>query len=671
MNPKLEIEQLKKEIERNNYRYYVLDDPRITDKEFDDLLKKLKNLESQHTNLVTPDSPSQRVGGIPSDAFEPHPHSVPMLSLDNVYTPEEFRDWWARLEKNLKDETPFEVTVEPKMDGVSLALIYEKGFLTKAATRGDGETGETVTANAKTIRSIPLKLSAEKFPVPARFECRGESYMFKKDFEELNRRLAKEGAKLIVNPRNGAAGALRQKDPSVTATRPLRFCAHSAGPISEGLKIQSHSEFIEHCKAFHLPVPNPRYQLCKNADEVLKCFQKWERDRDSLPYEIDGIVIKINSFALRKTLGFTSKSPRWAVAFKFSAHQVSTQLREVEFSVGRTGAITPVAKVDPVECSGVTISSISLHNFDEIERLEARIGDTVLIERAGDVIPKVIRVIKHAANGKKISVPKKCPSCNEPVAREKEEEVAWRCVNLSCPAQLERSLLHFASRDGLNIEGLGESVVQELLQKKLVSNFADLYDLTKEDLLKCKLFGDKKAENLLSEIESSKTKPLSKLLISLGIRHVGEKIARTLAGHFKTMEQLSKSTEGGLLRVPDLGPTIAESIVQFFKEKKNHELIESFRKAGVNLNEPEQKFEKGMPLSGKTVVFTGELATYSRAEAEELVRRLGGNPASSVSKKTHYVVYGPNAGSKLKKAQSLGVPFLTEDEFNKLIGEKS
>ncbi len=675
MNAKLEIQKLKDELEQHNYRYYVLDDPKVTDAEYDARLKKLKDLETKHPELLTPDSPTQRVGGIPSDAFEPYQHSKPMLSLDNVYSPEEFQEWWDRLQKNLKGgkedspaDIPVEVTVEPKMDGVSLALVYENGILTKAATRGDGETGETVTANAKTIRALPVRLSSEKVKVPKHFECRGEVFMHKKDFADLNRRLAKEGAKTFVNPRNSAAGSLRQKDPALTAQRPLRFCAHSTGVMPEGISLPKHSDFIKLCEALHIPTSRPPIQICRSARDVLESYQKWEESREGLPYEIDGIVIKVNSHDLQKSLGYTAKSPRWAVAFKFNAQQVSTKLLSVEYSVGRTGAVTPVAKLEPVECGGVTISSISLHNFDEIERLGVKVGDQILIERAGDVIPKVVRVAKAAPNGKSISIPRKCPSCGEPVVREKEEEVAWRCVNVSCPAQLERALLHYASRDGIDIEGLGESVVEDLLAQKLVKNFADIYRLTKEDLLKCRLFGDKKAENLLEQIELSKKKPLSRLLVSLGVRHVGEKIARTLAEHFQTLDRLEKADQDELIKVADLGPVIAEAVADFFREKRNRELIEGLRRAGVNFKEPERKASANQPLAGKTVVFTGELTAFTRGEAEELVRTLGGNASSSVSRKTHYVVYGPNAGSKLDKAKKLGVQTLTEEEFKKLAG---
>lgn len=664
MTPRQEIEKLRKEIERHNYAYYVLDRPEITDKEFDDLLGRLKKFEGEHPDLVTPDSPTQRVGGKASSTFAPHPHLKPMISLDNVYSEEEFRQWWERLATSLRSEE-VEVLIEPKMDGLSLALVYEDGRLKSAATRGDGQTGEDVTENARAIPAIPLKLSGDKVRPPERFECRGEVYMLKADFEKLNRRLQAAGEKTFANPRNAAAGSLRQKDPAVTASRPLRFAAHSIGELSSNLKIEEYSRFIELCRGFHIPVTPDSPRIRRTADEVIADYRRWEERRASLPFEIDGIVIKVNSLAKQRILGETAKSPRWAVAFKFTAYQAETVVQDAEYSVGRTGAITPIAKVRPVECGGVTISSISLHNFDEIERLGVKIGDEVLIERAGDVIPKVVRVVRHVSGGKKISPPKSCPSCGGPVMREKEEEVAHRCVNPSCPAQIERGLLHFASRDAMNIEGLGEAVVQQLLEKKMVKDFADVYSLKKEDFLKLELFGDKRAENLLQQIENSKKRPLSRLLIALGIRHVGEKMALTLAGQFEDLDRLQSAAEHELTRIRDFGPVAAEAITKFFNQKSTVVLIEKLRKAGVNFREP-KRARAASPLSNKSVVFTGELSSFTRHEAEDLLRSLGGIPSSSVSKKTDYLVCGEDAGSKLDKAKKLGINILTEDEFKKL-----
>lgn len=660
-----EIENIRRQIEHHTYLYYVVDQPEISDQEFDDLFKRLQHLESKYPELLTPDSPTQRVGGKVSTLFQPLPHSKPMFSLDNVYSEQELREWWQRMRKHFKPDEKTGVVVEPKIDGTSLALIYENGILKSAATRGDGRVGEDVTANAKTIRSIPLRLAANRHPLPASFECRGEVYILKKDFEELNRSAMNLGSKTFANPRNAAAGSLRQKDPALTAARPLRFLAHSIGEIPPALKVETHAQFVQLCEKFHLPVAaaNP-VELCYSPEQILETYNHWFNKRASLPYEIDGIVIKINSLAQQKLLGETTKSPRWAVAFKFTAHQAQTVLLDVAFSIGRTGVMTPVAKVQPVECGGVTISSISLHNFDEIKRLDVRLGDTVLIERAGDVIPKVIRSIKHGKNGKKVSPPKKCPSCSGTVIREKEMEVAYRCINPSCPMQLERRLIHFASRNGLDIEGLGEAVVQQLIQKKFVNDFAELYALRKEDLLQCELFADKKAETLLKQIEGSKSRPLSKLLTAMGIRHVGEKVARVLAERFGSLEELMKASLKELLQIQECGSVIAESVLHFFAQENSRKLIEKLKKAGVNLTEP----RRGRPVSvlaNKTVVFTGELLSHPRTEAEEIVRNLGGNPTSTVSRKTDFLVCGKNPGSKLEKAKRLGVTILTEEEFMK------
>ncbi len=660
----MEIEKLKSLIEQHNYSYYVLNQPEISDPEFDQLLKKLKELESSHPELITADSPTQRVGGIPAPEFKPRAHSKPMLSLDNVFSFEEFEAWWERTQKNLKDEK-IDLVVEPKMDGVSLALTYEQGFLTCAATRGDGSVGEEVTANARAIRSIPLRLNPTQ-KIPQKFECRGEVYLLKKDFEDLNKQLEKSGEKFFVNPRNLASGALRQKDPKVTAKRNLRFVAHSIGEVSDEISYQTHSQFLEICKQFHIPISFDKIPNCHSPKEVQALYEDWEKKRDSLPYEIDGLVIKVNSLQQQKALGFTAKCPRWAVAYKFMAHQAESEILSAEFSVGRTGVITPVAKIKPVHCGGVTISSVTLHNFDEVKRLEVKVGDTVLIERAGDVIPKVIRKIKAHPHGKEILPPKKCPSCESEITHDEEEGVAWRCVNTSCPAQFERSLFHFSSRDAMDIEGLGVAVIEQLLQKKLVKDFSDLYHLKKEDLLKCELFADKKAENLLKEIEGSKKRNLSKLLFGLGIPHVGEKVARTLAERFSTLENLMGQGVEDLIKIQELGPIISESVYQFFKQKENQNLIQRLKEVGINFSEP-KRAQVQSQISGKSILFTGELKSMSRSQAEELVIELGGKTVSNASQKTDYLVCGTDPGSKLKKAQKLGIKILTEEEFLKLV----
>ena len=665
-----EAERLRRDIEEHDRRYYVLDDPAVTDAEYDRLLRRLESLEEAHPALQSPDSPTRRVGGQAQSTFSPIPHSRPMLSLENVLTEEEFGEWWDRVHKTLPDA---EAAVEPKMDGTSLSLVYEGGALVRAATRGDGNVGEDVTANARTIRSIPLRLKLPpRFPAD-RFECRGEVYMHRRDFEELNRKALAKGSRTFANPRNAAAGSLRQKDASVTAGRPLRFTVHSAGELPKSLGIRTHEGFIRLCRDLGLPIAHFPLTVCARKEEAVAAWKKWREERPGLPYEIDGIVVKVNSLSGQNALGRTSKSPRWAVAFKFDARQAETVIRSVEFSVGRTGAVTPVAKVDPVSCGGVTIASVSLHNFDEVRRLGVGISDTVLIERAGDVIPKVVRVTRRGENPGEISPPAECPSCGGEVFRgalEKEPEVAYRCGNPFCPAQLERRLLHFAGRSGLDIEGLGEAAAAELARKGRVGDFADLYALKKEDLLDLELFADKKAENLLEEIRRSRTRPLSKLLVAFGIRHVGDRAARALADAYGSLDRLMEAGRDELLKIPELGPVIAESVMKFFSNPSNRAVIERLRKAGLNFTE-EKRRAAPSPISGLRVAFTGELEWLPRSQLQELVRRLGGDPTDSVSKKTGLLVAGKNPGSKLEKAKKAGVRVVTEEEFRKLIGKGS
>jgi len=660
-----QIEKLKNEINRHDYLYYVEDSPVISDFQYDQLIKKLSELEKQHPELVTPDSPTQRVSGQASPGFKPVRHSIPMLSLDNTYSEEEFSDWYKRVEKGLKGE-PFELVVELKIDGVSLNLSYEKGILKTCATRGDGETGEDVTPNAKSIRAIPLKLM-DPGP-PAFFEVRGEVYINKKDFLELNKRIIEEGDNEFANPRNAAAGSLRQKNPLVTAKRPLKFFVHSYGRV-DGEEFATHWQFLEYCRKAGLR-PTDNAKLCGDLNAVVSFQKKIEEERDLLPYEIDGIVAKVNSLQQQKALGFTSKSPRWAIAFKFSPRQGVTKVENIRVQVGRTGIITPVAELKPIEISGVTLSNSTLHNFDEIERLGVRIGDTVLVERAGDVIPKVIKTLVEKRTGAErvFHIPKKCPACGGPITKEKEEDIAYRCINLSCPAQIERGLTHFAGREAMDIEGLGESAVSQLVEKKLVRRFSDIYFLHKDDLLRLDLFADKKAQNLLDSIEKSKKQPLSRLLFGLGIRHVGEKAARVLAEKFKTMDALSRAGSVELERAADVGPVITLSVKDFFSQEAVCSVLEEFKKAGVNMLEPERE-KKLSPLTGRTLVLTGELEAFARSEAEQKIRELGGNAASSVSKKTDYLIAGGEPGSKLAKAKKLGVKIINEKEFLELINE--
>lgn len=664
-DPLAEIEALRAEIRRHERLYYVSDSPEITDGEFDALMARLKALETANPEFASEDSPTRRVGGERSNTFAPVPHRIPMLSLDNCYSAEEFLDWHARVKKGLKDE-PFELVVEAKIDGLSCSIEYEKGRLARASTRGDGETGEDVTLNVRAIKSVPIRLDLSH--APALFEARGEVYMDKKDFERLREEAFSAGEEPFVNPRNAAAGSLRQKDPTVTAGRRLKFIAHSYGYLEGMVEPDSHWEYLNICRSLGFQISTLGNRVCRSAEEVLAFYAEYAEKRFSLPYEIDGLVIKVDSLRQRGLLGFTAKSPRWAIAFKYPAQQATTTVKNVEFSVGRTGAITPVAELEPVKCGGVTISSATLHNFDEIERLGLKLGDKVVIERAGEVIPKVVKVVPGSRKGheKAILPPKECPSCGSELFKD-EEEVALRCVNPSCPVQFKRSLLHFASRDAMNIDGFGVSSVEQLVDKGLVKGFPDIYRLKKEDLLGLELFKDKKADNLLSRINKSKEQPLSRLIYALGIRHIGEKNARVLAGHFRTMKAFMSTGPEELARVSEIGPVIAEAVTDFFKVEATRRMVGELGELGLRMDEPERKTSGGA-LAGKTFVFTGELKTMTRDEAQAKVREAGGKETSSVSAKTSYVVVGAEPGSKYDKAKKLGVPVLSEEDFIKLLG---
>ncbi len=665
-DPLAVIEALRAEIRRHERLYYVSDSPEITDGEFDALMARLKALEAAHPECASPDSPTSRVGGERSNTFAPVPHRIPMLSLENCYSAGEFLAWNERVKKGLKGEA-FELVVEAKIDGLSCSIEYEKGRLARASTRGDGEIGEDVTLNVRAIRSVPISLNLSS--PPAVFEARGEVYMDKKDFERLRGEALSAGEEPFVNPRNAAAGSLRQKDPAVTAGRRLRFIAHSYGYLEGMVEPDSHWEYLNICRGLGFNISTLGSRVCRGAEEVLAVFREYEEKRFSLPFEIDGLVIKVDSLRQRRVLGSTAKSPRWAIAFKYPAQQATTTVKNVVFSVGRTGAITPVAELEPVKCGGVTISSATLHNFDEVGRLGLRIGDKVVIERAGEVIPKVVKVVPGSRTGaeKEIVPPKACPSCGSEVFRD-EEEVALRCVNPSCPVQFKRALLHFASRDALNIEGLGVSAVEQLVDKGLVKGFPDIYRLKKEDLLGLELFKDKKADNLLSQIDKSRAQPLSRLIYALGIRHIGEKNARVLAGRFKTMNGLMAAGLDELSRVGDVGPVMAAAVTEFFSPEATRKMMSDLAGAGLRMDEPERE-NSGGPLAGKTFVFTGELKTMTRDEAQAKVRELGGRETSSVSGKTSYVVAGAEPGSKYGKAKKLGVTVLSEEEFLKLLGK--
>ncbi|MFQ5867062.1 MAG: NAD-dependent DNA ligase LigA [bacterium] len=664
---KRRVGKLREEIRHHDYRYYVLNQPEISDKEYDDLVKKLKQLEKQYPQLITPDSPTQRVGEKPLEGFKAVKHGVAMLSLDNTYSSEEIKEWAKRVHKGLLREK-VEYVLELKIDGVGVSLTYEKGFFVVGATRGDGVIGDDITQNLKTIKSIPLRfLTSEPLQLPDLIEVRGEVFMEKSDFEKLNQEKKKKGEALFANPRNAAAGSLKLLDSRLTAERKLNCFIHSFGTLSGGRIYKTHWEFLQSAKRLGLRV-NPEVKLCKDIDEVISYCGDWEKKRGRLSYEIDGMVIKVNSLGQQKSLGYTMKSPRWAIAYKFPAEQATTTLKDIVLQVGRTGVITPVAVLEPVECGGVTISRATLHNFDEIKRLEVRIGDRVIVERAGEVIPKIVKVVESVRKGKReiFKVPEKCPVCGGRITKEKEEEVAYRCINPSCPAQLERGLVHFASRNAMDIEGLGESVVEQLVRSGLVKDFADIYSLRKWQFLKLELFAEKRAQNLLDAIKKSKERPLARLLFALGIRHVGEKAAETLAEEFGSLDALMEAKEEELERIPEVGPALAGSVREFFQQKEIKRLIDRLKKVELKL---EQEIVKRGPqiLAGKTFVFTGDLKGYSRSEAEELVKNLGGKASSSVSRKTSYVVVGESPGSKYGKAKALEVPILSEEEFEKLI----
>jgi DNA ligase (NAD+) len=656
-SPKAEAAALRKEIAKHDAAYYGKDAPLIGDTEYDALVARLKALEEAHPELVTADSPTQKVGGgLLGSTFAPVKHARPMLSLDNSYSADEIRAWDERVRKNLPPGARPVYIVESKLDGLSCALTYEHGRFTRAATRGDGETGEDVTENVRNVEFVPEKLRN----APLFLEVRGEVVLHFSDFEAINAEEKAAGRPGFVNPRNCAAGSLRQKDPWVTASRHLKFYAHSYGVWDEPL--ESHSEFLETCRGAGFNVEPHR--RASDVEEVIRIYEEFKAKLPGLPYAVDGLVVKVDDFAMQRRLGFTAKSPRWAVAFKYPAQQVTSLLVDVEFSVGRTGTITPVAKVEPVFCGGVTITNVTLHNFEEIERLGVAVGDRLLIERAGEVIPKVVKVSEKGKKRQAIKPPKKCPDCGGPVLKE-EGQVAFFCDNPSCPAQLRRTLQHFASRAAMDIEGLGESAVDQLVAKGLVKDVAGLYDVTKEDLLGLELFADVKADNLLTQVQNSKSRTLDKVIYGLGIRHVGDRTAEVLAQTFD-IDGLLKASTDDFQRVPDIGPVVGESLHAFFSSKQGRSLVERLRAKGVTMTPPERRAASTWAHAGKTFVFTGELSV-PREEAEELVKAAGGKTSGSVSSKTGFVVAGEAAGSKLKKAKELGVPVLTEAEFRSLL----
>jgi DNA ligase (NAD+) len=661
------IGDLREQIRHHEYRYYVLDDPQISDSEFDQLMNQLTKLEAEHPDLVTADSPTQRVGGKPREGFLKVRHSSPMLSLDNTYSEDELRNWERRVHE-LSGKKEIEYVCELKLDGMSLALHYKDGKLVRGITRGDGSEGEDVTLNVRTVRSIPLSVSKEalkKAGIPADFEVRGEMLMPIAAFKRMNEEREKNGLSLFANPRNATAGTVRQLEPSITAQRRLDYFGYSL-LLNGQTYFDRHWETLNALESLGFKV-NIRRSLSKNFDELWAFIQEWEPKRESLPYEIDGIVVKVDRTRLQRELGYTGKAPRWAIAYKYAARSGITRVEDILVQVGRTGKLTPVAMLKPVPIGGTTVSRATLHNMDEIERIGVKIGDWVEVQRGGDVIPKVTRVVEdkaHPRGHKSFHMPEKCPICGTHVVRS-EGEVDYRCVNANCPAKLRETILHFASRHVMNIEGMGDALVNQLTDRGLIKNVADIYKLTKADLLQLERMGEKSAQNVLDEIEASKKLPLERVIYGLGMRFVGERTAQFLAEHFGSMEVLMNANQEELLEVDEVGPRIAQSIAEFFQEAKNRDLVERLRKAGLTFTG--KKRHRGTALAGKTFVLTGTLTRYARDEAKKMIEDAGGRVSSSVSKKTDYVVAGADAGSKLDKAKDLGVNVIGEKEMERLL----
>jgi DNA ligase (NAD+) len=649
------IAQLREEIREHEHRYYVLDQPSISDHEFDQLMRELKQLEAENPELITADSPTQRVGGEPAKEFPAHRFSRPMLSLENAYSEDELRDWHRRVTQLAGTES-VDYVAELKIDGLSVALLYEDGLLAKGVTRGDGTTGEVVTGNVKTIRSIPLRLQQK-----ASVEIRGEIYLSLKAFMHLNDEREQAGEPRFANPRNAAAGSLRQLDPGIAARRPLAYYGYAIFPTRP-----SQSENLKWIMDLGLKV-NPDRKLCHTIDEVMDFYRYWEEHRDDLDYEIDGVVVKVNSIDIQDKLGFTSKSPRWAVAVKFPARQATTRLLNIRIQVGRTGALTPVAELEPVQLGGTTIRNATLHNEDEIQRLGVQLNDRILLERGGDVIPKVVKVIEEAADRVPFEMPSRCPVCGSEVYRE-EGEAVRRCLSQTCPAKLKESLLHWASRKAMKIDGLGERLVDQLVEKKFVGDVSGLYRLTQDQLEDLERMGPKSAENLLKQIDASRLLEFWRLLFGLGIRHVGERTAQILAREFGSIERLEQASKEELEQVHEVGPKLAESIYEFFRRPENRELIQRLREAGLPMESGEPVAPKApQKFAGKTFVLTGTLDGLSRDQAAALIEERGGRVSSSVSKKTSYVVAGTDPGSKLDKARQLGVEILDEPQFVRML----
>ncbi len=666
------INHLRTQLRHHEYQYHVLDAPEVPDAEYDRLMRELRELETAHPTLITADSPTQRVGAAPLSAFEQVKHQVPMLSLDNVFDEESYLAFYKRVQDRLKTTEPLTFCCELKLDGLAVSLLYENGELVQAATRGDGTTGENITANVRTIRAIPLRLHGDN--IPARLEVRGEVFMPQPGFEAMNDEARRTGGKVFANPRNAAAGSLRQLDPRITAKRPLTFFCYGVGLLEGGELPRSHIARLQQFKAWGLPVSD-RVRLCTGSEEVLAFYRQVEADRPSLGFDIDGVVVKIDSLDIQETLGFVARAPRWATAFKFPAQEQITLVKDVEFQVGRTGAITPVARLEPVLVAGVMVSNATLHNADEIERLGLRIGDTVIVRRAGDVIPQVVGVVldERPENAREVVFPTQCPVCHSDVERVEGEAVARCTAGLICGAQRKEALKHFVSRRALDVDGMGDKIIDQLVEKEYVKTPADLFRLTAGKLTGLDRMGPKSAQNVVNALEKAKETTLARFLYALGIREVGEATAANLAAHYGSVEALRAADIESLKTVQDVGEVVAKHVVNFLSEEHNQQVIDELLSPEINIHWPEVQVivpeEIDSPFAGKTVVLTGSLSILSRDEAKDRLTALGAKVSGSVSKKTDLVIAGEAAGSKLAKAQELGIDVIDEAEMIRLLGE--
>jgi len=668
-NPQQRIDALRKEINTHNYSYYVLDNPEIPDSEYDRLLGELSEIENQYPELITPDSPTQRVGATPLDSFSEVQHEVPMLSLGNAFSDQDMSDFDKRIREAV-DKDNIEYAAEPKLDGLAISLLYKEGLLTRAATRGDGRTGEDVTLNIRTIDAIPLKLRGKDYP--KLLEVRGEVVMPKAGFEKLNQQQIEKGEKPFVNPRNAAAGSLRQLDPKITATRPLSFYSYGVGLVDGMVLPKKHSTVMSMLQSWGLRI-NPASKVVKGATGCIEYYEELSKIRNDLPDEIDGIVYKVDNIEFQDIMGFVARAPRWAIARKFPAQEEMTTLLGIDIQVGRTGALTPVARLEPVFVGGVTVSNATLHNQDEIDRLDVRVGDSVIVRRAGDVIPQIVSVVKSKRKGKprRFQLPKTCPVCDSETARFDDEAVTYCTGGLFCEAQRKQAIKHFASRRAMNIDGLGDKLVEQLVDEGFIHTIADLYHLDVKNLIKLERMAEKSATNLVESLEKSKTTTLARFVFALGIHSIGETTAQTLANHFCSLENIMHATEIQLLEVTDIGPIVAENLITFFKQEHNIEVVSQLLEVGIHWPKIKQKAVGEQPLLGQTFVITGTLETMGRNDAKTALQNLGAKVAGSVSKKTSHVVIGENAGSKAQKAAELGINLLDENTLIELLNKYS